>query len=212
MQVRCQEAAPAAQDVERLDMPGLPNLAHVEGGVFRGGRPRLDQGGMESLQKLGIKTVINLQGGDLNAPSKSHIPEWSKIVGKLEPGEKPDVIDQEIGVGADAGIEVVNIPLDSLDPITDAEAQSLESILKILSKATPRSPVYVHCEHGKDRTGLVIALYRIRYDRWDQGQAYQEMKEMGHTGWLDEHFTGNMDPGRVLDLYPGLALAGGSAP
>ncbi len=77
----------------------------------------------------------------------------------------------------------------------------------MLAAATPADPIYVHCEHGKDRTGLVIALYRMRADGWSQEQAAAEMKEMGHTGLLDELFTGHMDLKHVLPQYPNLAAA-----
>jgi len=40
-------------------------------------------------------------------------------------------------------------------------------------------PVFVHCKRGSDRTGTVIACYRISHDRWQQKQALQEAKSHG---------------------------------
>lgn len=37
---------------------------------------------------------------------------------------------------------------------------------------------YVHCEHGQDRTGLVVALWRMRQG-WSKDQAQREMEICG---------------------------------
>ena len=34
---------------------------------------------------------------------------------------------------------------------------------------------YVHCEHGQDRTGLTIGIYRVQHDGWTKEKAYNEM-------------------------------------
>jgi protein tyrosine/serine phosphatase len=42
--------------------------------------------------------------------------------------------------------------------------------------------VYVHCRIGRDRTSLVIALYRVLVDKWDPGAAWQhEAVDYGYT-------------------------------
>ena len=150
--------------VERLQKQGLPNLARVERNIYRGGRPQLDRGGMESLRALGIKTIVNLQGGDLISPKMSRFPGWSLIVRAKEPGEEPENIAQEISAARTDAILDVNIPLSSLDPVTDAEAAELDRVLTMIAASSPDNPIYIHCEHGKDRTGLVLGLYRMRYD------------------------------------------------
>lgn len=43
---------------------------------------------------------------------------------------------------------------------------------------------YLHCTHGVDRTGMVIAAYRILYDHWNYNQAKQEMYELGFHKWI----------------------------
>jgi protein tyrosine/serine phosphatase len=40
-------------------------------------------------------------------------------------------------------------------------------------------PVFVHCRRGKDRTGTVIACYRIQHDGWTNIHALEEAKSHG---------------------------------
>jgi hypothetical protein len=37
-------------------------------------------------------------------------------------------------------------------------------------------PIYVHCYYGDDRTGMIIALYRVVYEDWDPVDAFHEWK------------------------------------
>lgn len=46
--------------------------------------------------------------------------------------------------------------------------------------ATAREPVLVHCWHGADRTGTVIALYRMVCQGWNREQALDELQHGGY--------------------------------
>lgn len=46
--------------------------------------------------------------------------------------------------------------------------------LKVLINS--QKPIVVHCKYGSDRTGVVIALYRIIFQGWTKEQAIQEMR------------------------------------
>ena len=39
---------------------------------------------------------------------------------------------------------------------------------------------YVHCKHGRDRTGLVVGSYRMWIDGWSKSAAAGEMSERGY--------------------------------
>lgn len=41
-------------------------------------------------------------------------------------------------------------------------------------------PVFVHCQHGADRTGAAAALYRIKLQKWDAEEAINEMVKGGY--------------------------------
>jgi protein tyrosine/serine phosphatase len=50
--------------------------------------------------------------------------------------------------------------------------------LKIIT-APERTPVFIHCLHGADRTGVITAAYRIVIQGWAKEAAIQEMTEGG---------------------------------
>ena len=68
-----------------------------------------------------------------------------------------------------------SVPMNAMH-ITTAE---VISALKIIRAAEANGPVLVHCLHGADRTGVVIAMYRIIYQDWSKEQALDEMKNGG---------------------------------
>ena len=43
-----------------------------------------------------------------------------------------------------------------------------------------KEPVLVHCRHGSDRTGTVVAGYRIAVQNWDKEDAIDEMVHGGY--------------------------------
>lgn len=57
--------------------------------------------------------------------------------------------------------------------------------LKLVNDSA-RTPVYVHCYHGSDRTGTMCAVYRIVMQGWTKEEAIREMREGGygfHSIW-----------------------------
>lgn len=53
--------------------------------------------------------------------------------------------------------------------------KDLVKAVKILRDS--RGPILVHCMHGSDRTGTVVALYRMAVDGWTRDQAIAEFTE-----------------------------------
>jgi protein tyrosine/serine phosphatase len=47
-------------------------------------------------------------------------------------------------------------------------------------------PVFIHCQAGADRTGMIIAAYRMTYDKWSVDEAIKEMPNFRYnTGiWM----------------------------
>jgi hypothetical protein len=40
-------------------------------------------------------------------------------------------------------------------------------------------PLVIHCQHGADRTGAIVALYRVVVQDWSKADALREMDEGG---------------------------------
>jgi protein tyrosine/serine phosphatase len=55
-----------------------------------------------------------------------------------------------------------------------ASAADAVSFLKLVSN-TNNGPFLVHCQHGADRTGEMIAMYRIAVEGWSKDAAIKEM-------------------------------------
>ena len=161
----------------------ITNFHVVDNGIYRGGRPT--GGALRILQELGVKNVVDLQGGDLKDS------DFGWVAGVIEPGEEPSWINYESRKVKSLGMSFVHVPLNSLDAISVDEGSGIGRLLKFISEPA-NQPVYIHCEHGVDRTGLVVALYRVYFDHWTRKAAHDEMVEMGH-GTINSIVTGDMD-------------------
>jgi rhodanese/phosphatase family protein len=50
-----------------------------------------------------------------------------------------------------------------------------------LIQKNPGKKIFVHCRVGDDRTGMMIAAYRMAYEGWSAKQAMEEMKKYGFS-------------------------------
>jgi len=110
--------------------------------------------GLEALAKNGVKTIIDLRLD----------PEKSK---------------KEARLVSDLGMRYVHIPLGYLSP-------SNESVCKFFStiNETQNGLTYVHCVQGADRTGTLVAMYRVLVQKWSFLTAYREMRAHHFKPWL----------------------------
>ena len=74
-----------------------------------------------------------------------------------------------------AGMQSIEVPMDIFRSVDIEKANKI-----INSMLNPSNqPVYVHCKLGEDRTGVVIAAYRMRVDGWLLSDAEAEMQSFG---------------------------------
>jgi protein tyrosine phosphatase (PTP) superfamily phosphohydrolase (DUF442 family) len=66
-----------------------------------------------------------------------------------------------------------------------AEDKDIVAFLKILSDPV-NHPVLVHCQLGADRTGTMVAVYRVIMEGWTMEEAMQELPRFGfHSIWTN---------------------------
>ena len=109
---------------------------------------------MTNLEKMGIKTVINL---------------------RLTHSDTDEI--------AGTGLDQVHIRVEAWDADEDEVVRFLE-----VATDPARRPVFVHCRHGADRTGMMCAIYRMVVCGWDREDAILEMTrgDFGyHRIWKD---------------------------
>lgn len=81
------------------------------------------------------------------------------------------------------GLNLINQPLKTWAVTPEQLAKIL---LEIDNQQKLGKKVLVHCYHGADRTGIVIAMYRVIQQNWTIEQAKQEMRQGGygfHSIW-----------------------------
>lgn len=111
------------------------------------------EAGVKELARIGVKTIINLRGADKSS-------------------------DKEKLWAQNAGIKFVAVNLSNWFKPKNAD---IEAVIREID-ANPNQPVFVHCKRGADRTGTVVAVYRISHDGWTAKQANAEAAHY-HFGW-----------------------------
>jgi tyrosine-protein phosphatase SIW14 len=74
------------------------------------------------------------------------------------------------------GMNFVSYELNAEETPSDAE---INQILAIVEDPA-NYPLFIHCKLGEDRTGLVVALFRVESQKWAAADAYSE--------WLADGF------------------------
>lgn len=88
--------------------------------------------------------------------------------------------DAPLALGTDLLLR--HVPMRAWNPHLPGAVAALSAI------AVSPGPVLVHCWHGADRTGMVVALYRMVEQGWTREAAIREMLEGGygyHSIWKD---------------------------
>lgn len=111
---------------------------------------RVTAAGMKQLKKMGVTTIINIENDS-------------------------EAIKVDKQLAAANGLRFISVPFDTWKTPSD---EKVDYVLKTLQDRS-LGPIYLHCKHGRDRTGMIMGLYRVEVDGWAAKTAYKEMKDRG---------------------------------
>lgn len=103
-------------------------------------------------------------------PTARGMRELEKLGVKTIVNLRSNHSDEQIVAGSN--LTLANIPMNTW-------AVRDKDIVRFLRVATNEDfrPVFVHCQHGADRTGTMCAAYRLVVEDWTKRQAVDEMTE-----------------------------------
>lgn len=110
--------------------------------------------GIRQLAAMGIKTVVCLR----------------------HPGR---VTREERRLTEGLGMRWVQLPMWIWWRPSDPQ---IREFLDVAASPTDR-PVFVHCRQGWNRSGIMVAIYRIAYQGWAPREAYLEARRHGLVAW-----------------------------
>ncbi len=117
-----------------------------------------EQRAYAELKNLGIETVVNFR-------------------------HEAGVIEKERKAVEALGMRFVSIPWS---PWHDPTAEQVAEFLELL-RAHPKQKVFAHCHYGSDRTGVMVAAYRIAADHWTPEKALEEMNAYHYHHFFYPH-------------------------
>ena len=124
----------------------------VDNDLYRGGRPNCP--GLAKLEALGIRTFIDLGGAEAAIHRCKREAELR-------------------------GISFIRVKI-SLPKIifTGVSDKQLRNLFEAIRRAP--KPIFVSCSLGRDRTGTVVALYRMKRGEMSFDEAWQEAVYYGY--------------------------------
>ena len=112
-----------------------------------------DAVGIRNLKSLGVKVIVNLR-----MPGDGWVAEAAEAAAN--------------------GILYTNFPMSGTGRPREVQVRQILALFDSCKDA-----VFVHCQHGCDRTGTIIACYRIQHDGWSNELALHEAERYGISRW-----------------------------
>ncbi len=114
--------------------------------------PHPQESDLYELSRMGIRTVLSLE-------------------------DNPTVVAEEENVCRSLNINFVNVPLSELFPPSPGDLERAVSVIR----QNRNHGIYIHCRRGIDRTGYVIASFRMLVEKYALDTAYKECCDHGHS-------------------------------
>ena len=136
----------------------VPGDSQGRGAIYRSAQPQKTD--WEYLQRLGVRTVVRLN--EFNAVTPDEEAEMARRynIRLISHYMQPEDLPHNLWPWAH--------PDERLLLQTVSELENPENL-----------PALVHCSHGRDRTGLVVATFSVRNKRYCKSAAIEEMNYYG---------------------------------
>lgn len=136
---------------------------------------KMNRPGLPNLHKVSHGLYRGAQ------PTAEGIKELEKMGVKTIVCLRTGSVDEKLVKGSHMALE--EIPMNAWD----VKEEHVVRFLKIAADKK-RQPVFVHCQHGADRTGAMCAAYRVVIDGWTKQHAIDEMTKGDfnfHSVWIN---------------------------
>lgn len=157
----CAPSSRSASEAELASFsdPGfdmLNNFHRVSAVLYRSGH--VVKADMPTIKGAGIKTIVSLEDYKSTPTGAKDEEAWAKA----------------------KGLSFIWVPMSPKDKPTNAQMK--QALALLVDQAN--QPVLVHCHKGSDRTGLVVAAYRMTQEHWTEDAALTETHTYGHGDFL----------------------------
>jgi protein tyrosine/serine phosphatase len=129
--------------------------------------PVSDQPGLSNLFKLSDALYRGAQPDDVGFASLKQLGVRSVINLRTFHSDRSECKQN--------GLKYFHITMQAWE----GEDEELVEFLRVVADPG-NQPVFVHCMHGADRTGVVSAVYRMAIQGWSKEDAIEEMTEGGY--------------------------------
>lgn len=134
-------------------------------------KPRNDIPGLENFAQVSDVLYRGAQ------PEAAGFKELKRLGVKTIVNLRGFHTDEEMLQGL--GFIYVQIRMNYLDP----QDEQVAAFLTVVTRPELQ-PVFVHCQHGSDRTGTMVAAYRMAVQGWSVAEAMAELPVFGfHEVW-----------------------------
>jgi protein tyrosine/serine phosphatase len=148
---------------------------------------------MLSYAKLSAQPIVPRPLNWASRVEICHLKNFYKLNDSIYRSEQPDEVDF-VCLGRFGIKSVLNLRSHHLDScLLDGTTIKPFTVKMVANNFTDNEiiqslrilrngpkPIVVHCLHGSDRTGVVIAMYRIIFENWTREQALDELQNGGY--------------------------------
>ncbi len=137
----------------------VTHLRWIDPGVLAAGAQPDSAAAFDYLQAQGFKTVIDLSQG---MPNERSLVEQRGMI----------YIDK--------------YPMNAESPTHHDFNKNILEIMTII-KDPAMQPVYVHCQHGAHRAGMIVGIYRVEFENYSYDLAEKEMLRFANNSYPYQH-------------------------